>query len=144
MLQYCFWFMFWFSDPKACGILAPQSGIEPAPSALGGEVLTTGSPGKSLFYSTTLDTPGSKGKESACNAGASGDAGLSPRSGRSPGEQNGYPLQYSCLENSTGSQRVGHNWATNTNTHHLKYCSFYSPLEYRLHECRGSGHLCPG
>ena len=29
-----------------------------------------------------------------------GDAGLIPRSGRSPGEGNGYPLQYSCLENS--------------------------------------------
>jgi len=28
------------------------------------------------------------------------DAGLIPGSGRSPGEGNGYPLQYSCLENS--------------------------------------------
>ena len=28
-----------------------------------------------------------------------GDAGLMPGSGRSPGEGNGYPLQYSCLEN---------------------------------------------
>ena len=35
-------------------------------------------------------------KESACNAG---DLGLIPRLGRSPGEGNGYPLQYSCLEN---------------------------------------------
>ena len=35
-------------------------------------------------------------KESACNAG---DLGLIPRSGRSPGEGNGNPLQYSCLEN---------------------------------------------
>ena len=92
--------MFWFFDPKACGILAPQSGIEPAPSALGGEVLTTGSPGKSLFYTTALDTPGSNGKESACSAGALGDAGLIPRSGRCPGEENGYPLQHSCVENS--------------------------------------------
>ena len=101
MLQYCFWFMFWFFDPKACGILAPQSRIEPAPSALGGKVLTTASPGKSLFYSTTLDIPGSNGKESACSAGVSGDAGLIPRSGKSPGEGNGYPLQCSCLKNST-------------------------------------------
>ena len=92
--------MFWFFDPKACGILAPQSRIEPAPSALGGKVLTTASPGKSLFYSTTLDIPGSNGKESACSAGVSGDAGLIPRSGKSPGEGNGYPLQYSCLEKS--------------------------------------------
>ena len=40
---------------------------------------------------------GSDGKEYACNAG---DPGSIPRSGRSPGEENGYPLQYSCLENS--------------------------------------------
>ena len=34
------------------------------------------------------------GKESACQGG---DAGLIPRSGRSPGEENGSPLHYSCL-----------------------------------------------
>ena len=39
---------------------------------------------------------GSDGKESACNAG---DLGSIPGLGRSPGEGNGYPLQYSCLEN---------------------------------------------
>ena len=39
---------------------------------------------------------GSDGKESACN---SGDPGLIPGLGRSPEEGNGYPLQYSCLEN---------------------------------------------
>ena len=39
---------------------------------------------------------GSDGKESACNAG---DLGSIPGSGRSPGEGNGNPLQYSCLEN---------------------------------------------
>ena len=39
---------------------------------------------------------GSDGKASACNAG---DPGLIPGSGRSPGEGNGNPLQYSCLEN---------------------------------------------
>ena len=46
-----------------------------------------------------------------------GDAGLIPGVGRSPGEGNGNPLPYSCLENLTeepdgvqsmGSQRVGH------------------------------------
>ena len=40
---------------------------------------------------------GSVGKESACNAG---DLGSIPGSGRSPGEGNGNPLQYSCLQNS--------------------------------------------
>ena len=66
--------------------------------------------------------PGSSGsKESACNAG---DHGLIPGMGRPPGEGNGYPLQYSRLENpmargawdrgysSWGSQRVGYNLAT--------------------------------
>ena len=36
-------------------------------------------------------------KESACNVV---DLGLIPRSGKSPGEGNGHPLQYSGLENS--------------------------------------------
>ena len=43
---------------------------------------------------------------SACNAG---DLGLIPGSGRSPGEGNGNPLQYSCLENSMDG---GAWWAT--------------------------------
>ena len=41
--------------------------------------------------------PGGSGrKESACNAGGKGSV---PGSRRSPGEGNGNPLQYSCLEN---------------------------------------------
>ena len=39
---------------------------------------------------------GSEVKASACNIG---DPGSIPGSGRSPGEGNGNPLQYSCLEN---------------------------------------------
>ena len=42
-------------------------------------------------------TGGSGSKESACSAG---DLGSIPGLGRSPGEGNGYPLQYSGLENS--------------------------------------------
>ena len=38
---------------------------------------------------------GSEGKASACNAE---DLDSIPGSGRSPGERNGNPLQYSCLE----------------------------------------------
>ena len=58
---------------------------------------------------------GSDSKQSACNAG---DPGSVPGSGRSPGEENEYPLHHSLLEDSTdrgallatvhGSQRVGH------------------------------------
>ena len=48
------------------------------------------------------------GKECA-NAGGTRDVGLIPGSGRSPGEGNGNPLQYSCLENSMDR---GAWWAT--------------------------------
>ena len=50
---------------------------------------------------------GSDGKETAYKVG---DSGLIPRLGRSPGERNGNPLQYSCLENSM-DRGV---WGTNT------------------------------
>ena len=53
----------------------------------------------SLWHILTEDScfpGGSDSKESACNAG---DLGLIPVFGRSPGEGNGNPLQYSCLKN---------------------------------------------
>ena len=49
---------------------------------------------------------GSFSKESTCSVG---DPGSIPGSGRAPGERNGYPLQYSCLENSMDR---GARWAT--------------------------------
>ena len=75
----------------------------------------------SLPYSPSWGFPySSVGKESACNAG---DLGLIPGLGRSPGEGNGNPLQYSCLENLMergawratvhGVARVEHDLATN-------------------------------
>ena len=49
-------------------------------------------------FSNLKGFPGdSDGKELACNAG---DPDLIPGLGRCPGEGNGYPLQYSGLENS--------------------------------------------
>ena len=69
----------------------------------------------------------SDGKESTCNAG---DPGLISGSGRFPGEGNGYPFQYSCLENSKDRKAwqatvygVTKNWTrlsdlyTHTHTH---------------------------
>ena len=47
----------------------------------------------------------SGGKDSVYNAG---DLGSVPGSGRSPGEGNGIPLQYSCLENSMDRNLVGY------------------------------------
>ena len=49
---------------------------------------------------------GSYGKESVCNAG---DMGLIPEWGRSPGERNDNPIQYSCLKNSMDR---GTRWAS--------------------------------
>ena len=49
-------------------------------------------------------------KNMPANAGDTGDMGLKPGSGRSPGGGNGNPLQYSCLENSTDREAWrGHN-----------------------------------
>ena len=50
-----------------------------------------------LMHKYGIFPSGSEGKESACSAG---DPGLIPELGRSPGEENGNPLQYFCLENS--------------------------------------------
>ena len=76
---------------------------------------------------------GSGSKESAHNAGVLGSI---PRLGRSPAEGNGYPLQYSCLENSmdrgpgglqsAASQGVRHDWVTNTFTTYTTYKQYYT------------------
>ena len=50
VLQYCFCFMFWFFGCEVCGILVAWPGLEPTPPALEGKVLTTGPPGKSLWF----------------------------------------------------------------------------------------------
>ena len=67
---------------------------------------------------------GSDAKESAYNAG---DLGSIPGLGRSPGEGNGYPPQYSCLENPMDRgawratvhrvARVGYNWSSLARMH---------------------------
>ena len=85
--------------------------------------------GKSPFlYMPAIydDFPGSSGgKEYACNAG---DLGLIPGSARCPGEGNGNPFQYSCLEKSVnrGAWRAAvhgvaksQTWLRDTHTHTL-------------------------
>ena len=80
------------------------------------------------------------GKEFTRNAGDSGDVGSIPGPGRSLGEGNGNLLQYSCLGNpmdreawrlqSMGSQRVGHDWATNISTStYENYIKFLGPSQ---------------
>ena len=103
----------------------------------------------------------------ACDAGASGDMTSIPGSGTSPGEGNGHPLQYSCLENPTdrgvwwatvhGVQWVGHDWSdiahsffvslTVTSTNYaysrclIKVCSIKWLLRPRLWNFLGSHSL---
>ena len=80
-------------------------GIKPGSPALTGGFFTTEPPGKLMCLITKPQNKigiestlgGSSGKDSTCNAG---DLGSIPGLGRSLGKGNGYPLQYSGLENS--------------------------------------------
>ena len=59
-----------------------------------------------MLYDSSLGFPGdSDGKKSDYNAG---DPGSVPGSERLTGEGNGYPLQYSCLENSMNRSMAGY------------------------------------
>ena len=78
---------------------------------------------------------GSDGKESSGNVG---DLGSIPGLGRSPGEGNVYPLQYSGLGNSMDyiSKRFGHDWVTFTSLFMLiliKLCLYFICLYYISH-----------
>ena len=79
-------------------LIIPQSPSGPRSQPFSHLTLAT----MDLFLPPSFICPGFpwwlSGKESACDAG---DAGSIPGSGRSPGEGNGHPLQYSCLENSS-------------------------------------------
>ena len=66
--------------------------------------------GFKIKYQCFFSPESSDSKESAHTAG---DLGSIPRLGRFPGEENGNPLQYSCLENSTDR---GIWWATTHGT----------------------------
>ena len=86
------------SCSETCGILVPWLTIKSSSPALEGRSLTIGPPGKSLDSCSYQGFPGgSDSKEPTCNAGGTGSV---PRLGRSPGEGNANPLQYSCLGNS--------------------------------------------
>ena len=81
-------------------------------------------------------------QESACSAG---DPGSIPGSGRSPGEGNGNPLQYSCLENPMDGgawQATGHGFArvrhdSATKQQQARYVPFFNPQKQTLNESVG-------
>ena len=54
LLQYCFCFTFCFFGHEACGILAFRPGIQPTSPASEGDILTSGPPGKSLYFAAFM------------------------------------------------------------------------------------------
>ena len=62
-------------------------------------------------------------KASACNTG---DLGLIPESGRSPGEGNGNPLQYPCLENAWTEEPAGYSPWGHKESHMTEQLDFLS------------------
>ena len=111
--------------------------------------VTSNSAQDSIFYSPvqagklflgpalTGFSGGSDGKVSACNAG---DPGSIPGLGRSPGEGNGNPLQYSCLENPMDR---GAWWATVQSRTRLSDFSFFHSdrILYLLRPVQCLAHL---
>ena len=88
----------------------PRPGIEPGSSCTGRQILSHWTAREIPILSLFICLPtsiqggfpgGSIVKNLPANAGDAGDLGSIPGSERSPGEGNGNPLQYSCLENST-------------------------------------------
>ena len=72
--------------------------VEDSLPPVGSVLFSKGKVANSRTIGYHMGFPGdSDRKESTCNVG---DPGSIPRLGRSPGEGNGNPLQYSCLENS--------------------------------------------
>ena len=74
-------------------------------------------------------------KECACNAGAAGDTGSVPGSGRSPGGGHGNLLQYSCLENATDGgtwQAAVHSVAESDKTEAIEHSTNIYILHYKL------------
>ena len=102
----------------------PEPGIELGSPALQADSLSSEPPGKVLRYFSSskiqlnLMVPASATyweslvaqlvKNPSANTGDARDAGSILGSGRFPGEGNGYPLQYSCLENSMTEDLVGY------------------------------------
>ena len=77
---------------------------------------------------------GSDGKEFACNTG---DLGLIPGLGRSPGEGNGYPLQHSCMENpmDKGAWLATVHRVTSSQTGLSNFVTFYNVPDTMLGIC---------
>ena len=118
---------YWSGLPFSSPGDLPDRGIKPGSPALQADALPSELPGKPyvmLLHTIMLKGfPGvSDHKESACNVG---DPGSIPGSGKSPGEENGSPLQYFCLENPVdrgacpwvAHKRIRHDWRNLAHMH---------------------------
>ena len=125
-------------ESKRNNLLGVQRGYTDALHKMGTTANNGALPLKTVlnFFFNVWGFPrGSVGKESACNAGAPSAV---PGSGRSPGEENGNPLQYSCLENSMdrgvgqatihGNHRGGRDCVTNF---HFQGYFLKIPIEWK-------------
>ena len=78
-------------------------------------------------------------KNLPANVGDAGDSGLIPGLGRSLGEGNGNPLQYSCLENPMDRRSwhwaVRRDWAHTQNYLYLSTCKYLHPCSIMLNSC---------
>ena len=141
LFQHCFWFFFFFSGCKAFGIFAPWPGIEPTPPAVESEVLSTGTPGKSqhghlyvlkknkiMTYWASLVAQMVKNLCVHCRT-----PWFNPWVRKTPWRNEWFPFpvflpgefhgqkEPSGLQ-SMGSQRIEHDWATNTKSNDIFHC----------------------
>ena len=104
-VQSLFFFFFFLATPNTSGILVPRPGIELVPPAVKVQSLSHWNirEVQSHFFKSILLRLGLpwwlSDKEATANAWDTGGRGPIPELGRSPGEGNGNPVQYSCLGN---------------------------------------------
>ena len=84
-------------------------------------------------------------KEPTCNAGDAGDLGSILGLGRSPGEGNGNPLQYSFLENpmDAGTWQATVHRVTKSQTQLKQVSTCNTPILYSFNKCMPAYHV-PG
>ena len=80
----------------------------------------------SMVYIYIFIPGGTSGKEPTCQCRRLGNSGWIPELGRSPGEGNGNPLQYSCLENLLGQRSL---------TGYSLWCHEELDMTEHLHAC---------
>ena len=109
--------MLWFFDQEACRVLTSQSGTEPSPPALEGEVWTTGPPGKSPYTSSWMLCPELTGMifaqislDKATRVAASNIKGIEKQTPFMCPEGQERLVSTAHVENHLATSRCKHNW----------------------------------